>query len=139
MVHWAQGVRRKVGDTPKFAKYDYGKQCVDIFGNARPCNQDMYGTQDPPVYNLKDIKTPIAIFSGPFCCCFPCLDVSLCGVVCSGFASFLRFNPSRILSLSLSSVVHVLLCLQGGKLDVCARGQHTFLCMFGHCLPLRYI
>lgn len=64
MVHWAQGVRRKVEDDPKFAKYDYGSVCVDPFGSARPCNQDMYGTEEPPVYDLKDIKTPIAIFSG---------------------------------------------------------------------------
>ena len=64
MVHWAQGVRRKVEDEPKFAKYDYGQACIDSFGNARPCNQDMYGSDEPPVYNLKAIKTPIAIFSG---------------------------------------------------------------------------
>jgi hypothetical protein len=66
MVHWAQGVRRKVEDTPKFAKYDYGKDCVDSFGNARPCNQDMYGSEEVPIYNLKDIRTPIAIFSGMY-------------------------------------------------------------------------
>lgn len=67
MVHWAQGVRRKVEDTPKMAKYDYGKECSDPFGNPRACNQDMYGSEDPPVYILKDIKTPIAIFSGMSC------------------------------------------------------------------------
>ena len=66
MVHWAQGVRRKVEDTPKFAKYDYGKDCFDAFGSARPCNQDMYGSEEVPVYNLKDIRTPIAIFSGMY-------------------------------------------------------------------------
>lgn len=64
MVHWAQGVRRKVEDQPKFARYDYGQACIDSFGNARPCNQDMYGSDEPPVYDLKAIKTPIAIFSG---------------------------------------------------------------------------
>ena len=64
MVHWAQGVRRKVEDQPKFAKYDYGHACVDSFGNAQSCNQDMYGSEEPPVYDLKTIKTPIAIFSG---------------------------------------------------------------------------
>lgn len=64
MVHWAQGVRRKVEDQPKFAKYDYGHACVDSFGNARPCNQDMYGSEEPPVYDLKAIKTPVAVFSG---------------------------------------------------------------------------
>lgn len=64
MVHWAQGVRRKVEDQPKFAKYDYGQACVDSFGNAQPCNQAMYGSEEPPVYDLKAIKTPLAIFSG---------------------------------------------------------------------------
>ena len=64
MVHWAQGVRRKVEDQPKFAKYDYGHACVDSFGNAQPCNQAMYGSEEPPVYDLKAIKTPLAIFSG---------------------------------------------------------------------------
>ncbi|KAL3137660.1 hypothetical protein ABBQ38_004935 [Trebouxia sp. C0009 RCD-2024] len=64
MVHWAQGVRRKVEDQPKFAKYDYGQACVDSFGNAQPCNQAMYGSEEPPVYDLKAIQTPLAIFSG---------------------------------------------------------------------------
>ena len=75
MVHWAQGVRRKVEDVPKFAKYDYGSVCVDPFGSARPCNQDMYGTEEPPVYNLKEIKTPVAIFSGAIRHNFACLGV----------------------------------------------------------------
>ena len=74
MVHWAQGVRRKVEDVPEFAKYDYGSACVDPFGSARPCNQDMYGTEEPPVYNLKDIKTPIAIFSGAIRHNWVCID-----------------------------------------------------------------
>ena len=64
MVHWAQGVRRKVEDKPKFAKYDYGQACIDAFGNPKPCNQDIYGTKEPALYDLKSIRTPIAIFSG---------------------------------------------------------------------------
>ena len=72
MVHWAQGVRRKVEDQPKFAKYDYGHACADAFGNAQPCNQDMYGSEEPPVYDLKAIETPVAIFSGMVLCCCCC-------------------------------------------------------------------
>lgn len=64
MVHWAQGVRRKVESEPKFAKYDYGQACIDPYGNAQPCNQNMYGSLEPPVYDLKRIQTPLAIFSG---------------------------------------------------------------------------
>lgn len=67
MVHWAQGVRRKVESEPKFAKYDYGQACTDTYGSAQPCNQNMYGSLEPPVYNLKSIKTPLAIFSGTEC------------------------------------------------------------------------
>lgn len=64
MVHWAQGVRRKVESKPKFARYDYGQECVDPFGGAQPCNQNMYGSLQPPVYDLMSIRTPLAIFSG---------------------------------------------------------------------------
>lgn len=64
MVHWAQGVRRKLEDKPKFAKYDYGQACQDPFGRPQPCNQEAYGTKEPALYDLHSIKTPIAIFSG---------------------------------------------------------------------------
>ena len=64
MVHWAQGVRRKVESVPKFARYDYGQACLDPYGSAQACNQNMYGSLEPPVYDLKSIRTPLAIVSG---------------------------------------------------------------------------
>ena len=64
MVHWAQGVRRKIESKPKFSRYDYGQRCEDPFGSAQLCNQNMYGSLEPPIYDLKSIQTPLAIFSG---------------------------------------------------------------------------
>lgn len=48
--HFAQIVARK-----KFAKYDYGKD-----GNL-----EMYGTEEPPNYNVSSIIIPVTIFFGP--------------------------------------------------------------------------
>ncbi|KAK9828442.1 hypothetical protein WJX72_000027 [[Myrmecia] bisecta] len=61
MEHWAQGVRRPY---PAFARYDYGDACVGPMGLPQKCNRNMYGTDDVPLYRLKDIKVPLALFSG---------------------------------------------------------------------------
>jgi len=51
MAHWAQGVRRD-----KFNMFDYG---------SKRANQEHYGTDEPPEYNLTKIdKVPISLFSG---------------------------------------------------------------------------
>ena len=41
-----------------------GTVCHDRFGQTQRCNQDVYGMREPPVYDLSQIKIPIALFSG---------------------------------------------------------------------------
>lgn len=67
MAHWAQLVRGKGGPHgPTFARYDYGQDCFSTAsGLPRNCNQRMYGTSTPPLFNVSSITgVPIAIFSG---------------------------------------------------------------------------
>ncbi|KAG2485847.1 hypothetical protein HYH03_015430 [Edaphochlamys debaryana] len=57
MAHWAQAVRARAPNSMRL--FDFGPDCP----NGR-CNQLMYGSLQPPRYNLSAITTPLAIFSG---------------------------------------------------------------------------
>eukprot|EP00775_Hariotina_reticulata_P012811 gene12811-12939_t len=77
MAHWAQGIRRK--SVTHLHRFDYGAGCSSAAagatvgsngsnnnaGQARPsCNRDAYAQLTPPVYDMADIRTPLALFTG---------------------------------------------------------------------------
>jgi len=66
LAHWAQGVRQAAEQhMPLFRRYDYGTSCVSPSGAPKNCNKRVYGTDEPPSYDLSSIKgVPIAFFSG---------------------------------------------------------------------------
>jgi lysosomal acid lipase/cholesteryl ester hydrolase len=51
MNHFQQIMSRK-----QFAKFDYGKKT----------NMKVYGTKDPPIYNLSNIDVPIRLYKGDY-------------------------------------------------------------------------
>lgn len=68
-----QAVRRR--EVRALRRFDYGSQCADAEGVEQACNQRVYTahygqghtSQDvsqPPAYNLSNIATPLALFSG---------------------------------------------------------------------------
>lgn len=57
-----QAVRSKVVD--ELHMFDYGTECRSYFGLPRPCNQVVYGQEEPPTYDFSRIKTPLAVFTG---------------------------------------------------------------------------
>jgi len=61
LAHWAQGVRLPA---PTFQMFDWGKDCSDVFFRPQPCNSQVYGSDDVPLYNLSRITVPLALFSG---------------------------------------------------------------------------
>lgn len=68
MAHWAQLVRQSAElQRSLFRRYDFGKQCMTPTGSPRNCNRRVYGTEDPPSFDLAaiaDSGVPIAMFSG---------------------------------------------------------------------------
>jgi hypothetical protein len=58
----AQAVRSTVID--QLHMFDYGTECRSYFGLPRPCNQVVYGQEEPPAYDFSRIKTPLAVFTG---------------------------------------------------------------------------
>ncbi|GIL46967.1 hypothetical protein Vafri_3829 [Volvox africanus] len=59
MAHWAQAVRARAPNSMRC--FDFGVNCASFSGR---CNQRMYGTIEPPRYNLTAITTPLAVFTG---------------------------------------------------------------------------
>lgn len=66
MAHWAQLIRQSAEErTGLFRRYDYGTACTTSSGASRDCNRRMYGTEDPPDFDLSTLtEIPIALFSG---------------------------------------------------------------------------
>lgn len=44
--------------------FDYGTACIDFFMRPIKCNQQAYGSNTPPLYNLGQVNTPLAIYTG---------------------------------------------------------------------------
>ncbi|GIL70707.1 hypothetical protein Vretimale_3817 [Volvox reticuliferus] len=59
MAHWAQAVRAREPNSMRY--FDFGNNCASFSGR---CNQRMYGSVEPPRYNLTAITTPLAVFGG---------------------------------------------------------------------------
>jgi len=73
---WPQGIRRK--SVTHLHRFDYGGGCSGADAGAsagrngssdavqmRPsCNRDAYAQKTPPVYDVAEIKTPLALFTG---------------------------------------------------------------------------
>eukprot|EP00803_Ostreobium_quekettii_P011451 evm.model.scf_833.3 EVM.evm.TU.scf_833.3 scf_833:21555-22907(-) len=58
MIHWTQGI--KIRNESRLQEFDYGRNCR----GGKQCNQNVYGADMPPAYNISGIQTPIALFSG---------------------------------------------------------------------------
>lgn len=61
MAHWAQAMRLT---EPTFPMFDYGTSCRSLFFKPQPCNQDVYGQEAPPEYDLDAVHVPIALATG---------------------------------------------------------------------------
>lgn len=61
MAHWAQAMRLT---EPSFPMFDYGTSCRSLFFKPQPCNQDVYGQDTPPEYDLDAVRVPIALATG---------------------------------------------------------------------------
>lgn len=71
MAHWAQAVRRsrqraEAGQAPQLDRYDYSNTCWTPRGLPHTCNMRVYGSLEPPAYNLSALGggPPLAIFYG---------------------------------------------------------------------------
>lgn len=68
MAHWAQLIRQSAElQRPLFRRYDYGSSCTTATGSPRNCNRRVYGTEDPPNFDVAavaDSNVPIALFWG---------------------------------------------------------------------------
>lgn len=61
VVHWAQAVHLRSG---KCTMFDYGMRCKGFWGRPLRCNQEVYGQDHPPVYNIRNYNVSTALFSG---------------------------------------------------------------------------
>lgn len=77
MAHWAQAMRLT---TPTFPMYDYGTSCRSLFFKPQPCNQDVYGQETPPEYDLDAVHVPIALATGALQ--VYCLYSAFCTLLC---------------------------------------------------------
>lgn len=66
MAHWAQAARQSAQRSePLFRRYDYGTACLSPTGAPQNCNQRVYGSMEPPSFDLSAIAgVPLALFSG---------------------------------------------------------------------------
>eukprot|EP00877_Chromochloris_zofingiensis_P014376 jgi/Chrzof1/9192/Cz03g39100.t1 len=66
LEHWAQNWRF---NGYEMRMYDFGTDCAKADQGIpfyESCNQRKYGQNSPPVYNLTNIRAPIAVFSGGY-------------------------------------------------------------------------
>ncbi|KAI8467151.1 MAG: Alpha/Beta hydrolase protein [Monoraphidium minutum] len=71
MALWSQAVRR--GSATQLLRYDFGGDCA----GGRPCNMRAYGQEQPPGFNLTQITTQIALYTGDRDTISPPADVAL--------------------------------------------------------------
>lgn len=66
-LHVIVGVQNWRFNGYEMRMYDFGTDCAKADQGIpfyESCNQRKYGQNSPPVYNLTNIRAPIAVFSG---------------------------------------------------------------------------
>ncbi|PNH12510.1 Lysosomal acid lipase/cholesteryl ester hydrolase, partial [Tetrabaena socialis] len=63
-VQYGQAFRRGP-HTPVLLRYDYGRTCDHVVsGWDRTCNREVYGTDEPPEYNISNYVIPTTLITG---------------------------------------------------------------------------